>query len=104
MATIRRELRPLLVGGTALMVAVIGGMMLYCVSRGSLQVHLATLAILTTSAPLVARVFEGMVRRRQRVRGLEMNDLAADDEVLMAQTVPLLMPVAGATFSYFVMM
>jgi hypothetical protein len=101
---VRAELRWLLAGGTAAMTATIGAMMLYCVSRGALQVHLATLAILTTSGPLVGRVFEGLVRRRQRVRGLEMDDLAADDEVLIARTVPLLMPVAGATFSYFVMM
>lgn len=102
--SIRRELRGLLFGGTALMVAVILGMALYCTARGSLSIHLATLAILTTSGPLVARFFEGLVRRRQRVRGLEMNCLAADDEVLIARTVPLLMPVAGASFSYFVML
>lgn len=101
---IRRELRWLLFGGTAMMFAVIAAMMLYCLSRGSLQVHLATLAILTTSGPLIARVFEGLVRRVQRKRGLEMNDLAADDEVLLARTTPLLMPVAGAAFSYFVML
>lgn len=33
-----------------------------------------------------------------------MNCLEADDEVLIARTVPLLMPIAGALFSYNVMM
>lgn len=101
---IRRGVRGLLLGGTVLMFAVIAALMTYCLSRGTLSIHLATLAILTTSGPLVARVFEGLVRRRQRVRALEMDCLEADDEVLISRTVPLLMPIAGATFSYFVMM
>ncbi|MBA3325425.1 MAG: hypothetical protein H0T41_09280 [Rhodobacteraceae bacterium] len=102
--TIRREMRGLLVAWTAVMAATIAAMVLYCFSRGSLSIHLATLAILTTSGPLVARVFEGWVRRRQRIRDLDMNCLAADDEVMFSRTVPLLMPIAGAMFSYFVMM
>jgi len=53
---------------------------------------LATLAILTTTGPLISRVFEGAVRRVQRVRALDMDCLTADDEVLIARTVPLLMP------------
>ena len=101
---IRKPVRPLLVGGTALMAATIATMTLYCLWRGSLSIHLATLAILTTSGPLVARIFEGLVRRAQRLRDLDMNCLEADDEVLISRTVPLLMPVAGAIFSYNVMM
>lgn len=102
--TIRKPLRPLLFGGIALMFAIIGAMMAYCLFRATFSIHLATLAILTTSGPLVARLFEGLVRRRQRVAGLEMNCLEADDEVLIARTVPFLMPVSGAFFSYFVML
>ncbi len=102
--TLRGEVRSLLFGGTALMAAAVGGMMLYCLSHDDLRVHLATLAILTTSGPLISRVFEGLVKRRQRLRDLDMNTLAADDEILVARTVPLLMPIAGAAFSYWVMM
>lgn len=40
----------------------------------------------------------------QRVRALDSDCLAADDEVLIARTVPLLMPVAGAAFSFSVML
>jgi hypothetical protein len=102
--TLRPEVRPLLVGGTLLLTAFVGGMLFYCWWRGVLAVHLATLAILTTSGPLIARVFEGLVKRRQRIRGLDMNSLEADDEVLVSRTVPLLMPIAGAAFSYWIMM
>lgn len=101
---IRKELRWFLFGWTALMVFGIAAMILYCMFRGGLSIHLATLALLTTSGPLVARTFEGIVRRRQRLRGLDMDCLAADDEVLYSRTVPLVMPIAGAMFSYFVMM
>jgi hypothetical protein len=94
----------LLFGGTILIVAVVGGMMAYCWWRGALAVHLATLAILTTSGPLIARVFEGLVKRRQRTSGLDLGSLEADDEILFSRCVPLLMPVAGAAFSYWVMM
>jgi hypothetical protein len=60
---IRRELRPLLYWGCALTVAVILGMIALCLWRGNLRVHIATLALLTTTGPLIARVFEGLVRR-----------------------------------------
>lgn len=96
-------MRGLMIGGTALIAAVVLIMILLCLVRGELRVHLVTLALLTTSGPLVSRVFEGLVRRRQRLLGLEMNCLEADDEILLARTVPLLMPVAGAFFSYSVM-
>jgi hypothetical protein len=96
-------MRGMMVGGTALIATVVLIMILLCLVRGELKVHLVTLALLTTSGPLVSRVFEGLVRRRQRLLGLEMNCLEADDEVLLARTVPLLMPVAGAFFSYSVM-
>ena len=33
-----------------------------------------------------------------------MDSLAADDEILFSRTVPLLMPIAGAAFAYWVMM
>ncbi len=101
---IRRGMRRLILGGTALMAVVIGGMMSYCLFRSELAIHLTTLTLLTTSGPLVARVFEGLVRRRQRMRDLAMDCLEADDEVLIARTVPLVMPIAGAAFSYFVML
>jgi hypothetical protein len=52
----------------------------------------------------LSRLFEGMVRRRQRLRDLDMNSLAADDEILYARAVPLLMPIAGAAFAYSLMM
>lgn len=96
-------MRGMMVGGTALIATVVLIMILLCLVRGELKVHLVTLALLTTSGPLVSRVFEGLVRRRQRLLGLEMNCLEADDEILLARTVPLLMPVAGAFFSYSVM-
>ncbi len=99
----RQGVRRLLLGGTGLIVALILVMIALCLSRGTLPVHLVTLALLTTSGPLVSRVFEGLVRRRQRVLDLEMNCLEADDEVLVARVVPLAMPVAGALFSYSVM-
>jgi hypothetical protein len=102
--TTRKPLRALLFGGIAPIAATIAAMTAYCTFRGQLSIHLATLAILTTSGPLVARIFEGLVRRVQRLRGLDMNCLEADDEVLVARTVPLAMPVAGAFFSYFVML
>jgi hypothetical protein len=101
---IRPELRPLLYWGCALTVAVILGMIALCLWRGNLRVHIATLALLTTTGPLIARVFEGLVRRVQRRRGLSMDCLEADDEVLLARTAPLVMPIAGALFSYTVMM
>ena len=99
----RQGMRGLLIGGTALMLALIFVMIGLCMWRGNIKVHIVTLALLTTSGPLVSRVFEGLVRRRQRQLGIELDCLEGDDEVLIARTVPLLMPVAGAFFSYSVM-
>jgi hypothetical protein len=60
------------------------------------------LAVLTTSGPLVARVFAGLVRRRQRLLNLDLESLEAEDEILIARSVPLAMPVIGTLFAYFV--
>lgn len=101
---IRRDLRPLLLWGTGVTLGVILGMIAICLAYNNLRIHIATLALLTTSGPLLARVFEGLVRRVQRMRGLSMDCLEADDEVLFARTFPLVMPIAGALFSYTVIM
>jgi hypothetical protein len=101
---IRRELGPTLLAGTGVMVLMVVALMGYCLALDMRSVHLAVLAVLTTTGPLIARVFEGMVRRRQRVLGLEMNCLEADDEVLVARTAPLAMPVIGTLFAWFVVM
>ncbi len=101
---LRPGVRPVILASTALMVTAVGGMMLYCLFHNNLHVHVATLAILTTSGPLLSRVFEGLVTRQQRLHGLDMNTLAADNEMLWARTVPLLMPIAGSGFAYWVMM
>lgn len=102
--TIRKEVAPILIWGTAMMVALIAGLILYCLAIGNRAVHLSVVAILTTSGPLIARIFEGLVRRRQIVRDLDRTCLEAEDEILISRTVPLVMPVAGAMFAYAVMM
>jgi hypothetical protein len=104
MPNMRPGMRGLLVGATGVVAALVVVMILLCLSRGTLKVHIVTLALLTSSGPLVSRMLEGFVRRRQRLLGLDMNCLEADDEVLIARTMPLLMPVAGAFFSYSVML
>jgi hypothetical protein len=103
MLKLRREMRSLLIGATGAVVVLIVVMILLCLFRGTLRVHVVTLALLTTSGPLVSRALEGAVRRRQRLKELDMNCLEADDEVLIARTMPLAMPLAGAFFSYSVM-
>lgn len=103
MLKMRPEMRGMLIGATVTIGVLIAAMILLCLFRGTLKVHIVTLALLTTSGPLVSRALEGMVRRRQRLRGLDMNCLEADDEVLIARTMPLVMPLAGAFFSYTVM-
>lgn len=101
---IRRELRPMLVLGLVLMSLLVALLMLYCLAADMMSVHLAVLAVLTTTGPLIARVFEGLVRRRQRVAGLDMNCLEADDEVLVARVSPLALPVIGTLFAWFVVL
>lgn len=101
---IRPELTRLLWIGSGLMVAFVALLMGYCVVADMRSVHLAVIAVLTTSGPLIARVFEGLVRRRQRLAALEMNCLEADDEVLLARTVPLAVPVIGTLFAFFVVL
>ncbi|WP_424932976.1 hypothetical protein [Amaricoccus macauensis] len=86
------------------MLAVVLGLMGYCIALDTMSVHLAVLAVLTTTGPLVSRVFEGLIRRRQRVLGLDMNCLEADDEVLIARTLPLALPVIGTIFAWFVVL
>jgi len=103
MLKMRPGMRGLLIASTATVLVLIAVMIWLCIEKGTVRVHIVTLALLTTSGPLVSRMLEGFVRRRQRVLGLEMNCLEADDEVLIARTMPLLMPVAGAFFSYSVM-
>ena len=101
---IRKEVAPTLVIGSLLILAVIAGMVITCLRIGDNRFHLTTVAILTTSGPLVARVFEGLVRRRQMLREVDRNCLAAEDEVLISRTLPLVMPVVGALFAYTVML
>ncbi|MEM8570871.1 MAG: hypothetical protein AAGG56_08160 [Pseudomonadota bacterium] len=86
------------------MVLFVLALMLYCIAVDMMSVHLAVLAVLTTTGPLVSRVFEGLIRRRQRVLGLDMNCLEADDEVLIARTLPLALPVVGTIFAWFVIL
>jgi hypothetical protein len=85
--------------GMAVLVAALMG---YCMALDMMSVHLAVLAVLTTTGPLVSRILEGLIRRRQRVLGLEMNSLEADDELLVARTLPLALPVIGTLFAWFV--
>jgi len=101
---IRKEVAPTLILGTVLILAVIAGMVVICLKIGDNRFHLTTVAILTTSGPLVARIFEGLVRRRQIVRDVDRTCLAAEDEVLISRTLPLVMPVVGALFAYAVML
>lgn len=100
---IRTGVRGLLLGGVLAIVLCVIGAIAMCLWLGDYRIHLVTLALLTTTGPLIARVFEGFVRRAQRVCGLPMDCLEADDEVLIARTVPLVMPVAGALFAFTVM-
>lgn len=86
------------------MFALVAVLMAYCIALDTMSVHLAVLAVLTTTGPLVSRIFEGLIRRRQRVLGLEMNCLEADDEVLVARTLPLALPVIGTIFAWFVVL
>jgi hypothetical protein len=44
------------------------------------------------------------VKRKQRIRGLDMNCLEADDEVLVARVSPLALPVIGTLFAWFVVL
>ncbi|MSU88176.1 hypothetical protein GE300_00925 [Rhodobacteraceae bacterium 2CG4] len=101
---IRKEIASVLIVGSLLILATIALMIVYCFAVSNRGVHLTVVAILTTSGPLVARVFEGLVRRRQIVRGVDRNCLAAEDEVLISRTLPLVMPVVGAIFAYAVML
>ena len=101
---IRREVTPIILTGVVLMVVGITALIVTCLSVGERGFHLAVVAILTTSGPLFARVFEGIVRRAQIKRGLARDGLEAEDEVLIARTAPLVMPVVGAMFAYSVMM
>ena len=101
---IRPELTRMLWAGSGLMIGLVAILMAYCVVANMRSVHLAVIAVLTTSGPLIARVFEGLVRRRQRLASLDMNCLEADDEVLLARTVPLAVPVIGTLFAFFVVL
>lgn len=101
---IRKEVAPTLVIGSVLILGVIAAMVVTCLQIGDRRFHLTTVAILTTSGPLVARVFEGLVRRRQFLRDVDRTCLAAEDEVLISRTLPLVMPVVGALFAYSVML
>ncbi|WP_111430071.1 hypothetical protein [Rhodobacteraceae bacterium DSL-40] len=101
---IRPELKRLILGHILAMVAFVAALMLYCLALDMQSVHLAVLAVLTTTGPLVSRIFEGLIRRRQRVLGLPMDCLEADDEVLLARTLPLALPVIGTLFAWFVVL
>lgn len=101
--SIRKGVATIIVSGVILMIAIMVGMILTCLSVNERSFHLAVIAILTTSGPLFARIFEGLVRRTQLIRGLDRDCLAAEDEILIARTVPLAMPVVGAMFAYSVM-
>ena len=101
---IRRELQLVLIAGLIGMVLLVALLMFYCLAADMTSVHLAVLAVLTTTGPLIARVFEGLVRRRQRLLGLDMNCLEADDELLVARVAPLALPVIGTLFAWFVVL
>lgn len=101
---IRREIAPLIIWGVIVMTVIIVGMIVTCLVVSERGFHLAVIAILTTSGPLFARVFEGVVRRAQIIRSLERDGIEAEDEILIARTVPLIMPVVGAAFAFAVMM
>jgi hypothetical protein len=101
---IRRETAGVIVSGVVIMVAIMAAMILLCLTVGERSYHLATVAILTTSGPLFARVFEGIVRRVQIRKGLPKDTIEAEDEVLIARCMPLVMPVVGAMFAYSVML
>jgi hypothetical protein len=101
---VRREMRAMLVGGTAVMALGVACLMGYCLMLDMKSVHLAVLAVLTTSGPLVARIFSGLVRRRQRLLRLDLDSLEAEDEVLIARSLPLAMPVIGTLFAYLVVL
>lgn len=101
---IRPELKRLILGHILAMAAFVAALMLYCLALDMQSVHLAVLAVLTTTGPLVSRIFEGLIRRRQRVLGLPMDCLEADDEVLLARTLPLALPVIGTLFAWFVVL
>ncbi len=79
-------------------------MILYCLAADMSSVHLAVLAVLTTTGPLIARVFDGLVRRRQRLLELDMSCIEADDEVQVARVSPLALPVIGTLFAWFVVL
>ena len=102
--TVRREILPMLAGGTLVMVLLVLTLMGYCLMLDMKSVHLAVLAVLTTSGPLVARVFSGLVRRRQRILHLDLDSLEAEDEILIARSLPLAMPVIGTLFAYLVVL
>lgn len=101
---IRPQIRNTLLAGIACTLGLSLALLAYCLAVDSMSVHFAVLAILTTSGPLIARVFEGLVRRRQRLAGLDLGCLAADDEVLVARTVPLALPVIGAFWAYLIVL
>jgi hypothetical protein len=101
---IRGELRAMLLWGLIGMALLVALMMSYCLAADMTSVHLAVLAVLTTTGPLIARAFEGLVRRRQRLLGLDMNCLEADDEVLVARVAPLALPVIGTLFAWYVVL
>ena len=91
----------MLVGGTGVMALGVASLMGYCLMLDMQSVHLAVLAVLTTSGPLVARIFAGLVRRRQRLLRLDLDSLEAEDEILIARSVPLAMPVIGHALRLF---
>jgi hypothetical protein len=54
---IRRELRTVLIRGMIAMAMLVALMMFYCLAADTMSVHLAVLAVLTTTGPLISRVF-----------------------------------------------
>ena len=102
--TVRPEIRSILIAGTLAMALGVACLMGYCLMLDMQSVHLAVLAVLTTSGPLVARIFSGLVRRRQRILHLDLDSLEAEDEILIARSLPLAMPVIGTLFAYLVVL
>jgi hypothetical protein len=96
-------MRPLLAACCATTLGLIALLISLCLWFANFRIHVATLALLTTSGPLISRVFEGLALRTQRAAGLPLDCVAAEDELLIARAAPLLMPIAGAAFSYATM-
>jgi hypothetical protein len=103
MLQIRRPMAGLLIAGTLITMVIIAFAITLCLFVGQRGFHLTTVAFLTTGGPVLARIFESLVMRRQISLGLPRDGIPAVDETMIARTVPLLMPVAGGLFAFAIM-